>query len=84
APVLRQLRQTIDPRRYNGASLLGLRRIVIKSHGGADVYAFFHAIGQARMAVQKDIPSMISQQLETLMADLASQEAIHESEQASV
>lgn len=83
-PVLRQLRQTIDPRRYNGASLLGLRKIVIKSHGGADAYAFFHAIGQARIEVQKDIPSMISQQLETLMADLASQEVVHESEQTAV
>ena len=83
-PVLRQLRQTIDPRRYNGASLLGLRKIVIKSHGGADEYAFFYAIGQARLEVQKDIPTMISQQLARLMADLETQETVHDPEQAAV
>lgn len=83
-PVLRNLRQTIDPRRYNGASLLGLRKIVIKSHGGADEYAFFHAIGQARLEVQKDIPSMISQQLTQLMADLETQETVNDPEQAAV
>jgi glycerol-3-phosphate acyltransferase PlsX len=83
-PVLKNLRQTIDPRRYNGASLLGLRKIVVKSHGGADDFAFFHAIGQARLEVQKDIPTMISQQLEELMVTLEKQEVIHEPEQASV
>ena len=39
-PVLRALRMRIDPREYNGASFVGLRGIVIKSHGGADVVAF--------------------------------------------
>jgi len=38
-PVLNALRRRIDPRRYNGASLLGLQGIVVKSHGGADVLA---------------------------------------------
>ena len=38
-PVLKAFSQRIDPRRYNGASLLGLRGVVIKSHGGADAYS---------------------------------------------
>lgn len=83
-PVLRQLQKTIDPRRYNGASLLGLRKIVIKSHGGADETAFFYAINQARIEVEKAIPDMISQQLETLMAGLQEQETKHESKQSAV
>jgi glycerol-3-phosphate acyltransferase PlsX len=43
-PILKSFRRTMDPRRFNGASLLGLRGIVIKSHGGADVLAFENAI----------------------------------------
>jgi phosphate acyltransferase len=44
-PVLRRFRRRVDHRRYNGASLLGLRGIVIKSHGAADALAFENAIG---------------------------------------
>ncbi|MCP4711664.1 MAG: phosphate acyltransferase, partial [Planctomycetes bacterium] len=43
-PVLQAVRKILDPRRYNGASLLGLNGIVIKSHGGADTSSFFNAI----------------------------------------
>ncbi|GIL04634.1 phosphate acyltransferase PlsX [Betaproteobacteria bacterium PRO7] len=43
-PVLKRFKRRVDHRRYNGASLLGLRGIVIKSHGSADVYAFECAI----------------------------------------
>ncbi len=39
-PVLRHFRRRVDPRNYNGASLLGLRGIVVKSHGSADAFAF--------------------------------------------
>jgi glycerol-3-phosphate acyltransferase PlsX len=46
-PVLNRFRKRVDPRRYNGASLLGLRGIVIKSHGAADAYAFEWAIRRA-------------------------------------
>jgi glycerol-3-phosphate acyltransferase PlsX len=38
--VLKRFKRRVDHRRYNGASLLGLRGIVIKSHGSADAYAF--------------------------------------------
>jgi glycerol-3-phosphate acyltransferase PlsX len=43
-PVLNHFKRRVDHRRYNGASLLGLRGIVIKSHGSADAYAFEHAL----------------------------------------
>ena len=58
-PVLRALGRRIDPRRYNGASLLGLRGIVVKSHGGADALAFENAIAIARKEVEADIATRI-------------------------
>jgi glycerol-3-phosphate acyltransferase PlsX len=51
APVLKRLRGRVDNRRYNGAALLGLRGVVIKSHGSADVYAYGFALRRAREAV---------------------------------
>jgi glycerol-3-phosphate acyltransferase PlsX len=62
-PVLRGFRQEVDPRRYNGASLLGLRGIVIKSHGGADVLAFENAIHIARQEIQTNIPERIEHEV---------------------
>jgi len=50
-PVLNRLRTRVDNRRYNGAALLGLRGVVIKSHGSADVYAYGFALQRAREAV---------------------------------
>jgi len=64
-PVLRSLRRRIDPRRYNGASLLGLRGIVIKSHGGADKLAFANAISIAKKEVLTDVPRRIAEQVKT-------------------
>ncbi|WP_353571176.1 phosphate acyltransferase PlsX [Candidatus Albibeggiatoa sp. nov. BB20] len=66
-PVIKNLKRKIDPRRYNGASLLGLRGIVIKSHGGADVVAFTQAIKEAIVEVEKNVPARISNQLATLL-----------------
>jgi glycerol-3-phosphate acyltransferase PlsX len=54
-PVLNRLRDRVDNRRYNGAALLGLRGIVIKSHGSADAYAFGYALQRARDAVHKGL-----------------------------
>jgi phosphate acyltransferase len=62
-PVLLRFRRRIDPRRYNGASLLGLRGIVIKSHGGADKLAFANAINIARKEAINDVPSRIAEQV---------------------
>ncbi|MEW8397602.1 MAG: phosphate acyltransferase PlsX [Candidatus Thiodiazotropha sp.] len=64
-PVLRAFRKRIDHRRYNGASLLGLRGIVIKSHGSADKLAFMNAISIARKEVSCDIPHRIAEQVKT-------------------
>ncbi len=59
-PVLKAFGNRIDPRRYNGASLLGLKGVVIKSHGGADALAFANAIDIALLEMAKDVPSMIA------------------------
>ncbi len=65
-PVLRSFRQRMDHRRYNGASLLGLRGIVIKSHGSADVYAFGQALTRAVEEVRNNVPQRIMQRMAEL------------------
>jgi glycerol-3-phosphate acyltransferase PlsX len=69
SPVLKSIAARIDPRQYNGASLLGLSGVVIKSHGDADAFAFGHAIDIAMIEAQKDVPSLIRAQLETSMVE---------------
>ncbi len=68
-PVLKALKNQIDPRRYNGASFVGLNGIVVKSHGGADVFAFENAIKEAILEVEKSVPEKINQQLESLLTE---------------
>lgn len=58
-PILKRVTSKIDPGKYNGASLLGLNGIVIKSHGGADAPAFANAIRIAELEVHKQLPSQI-------------------------
>ncbi|HAS51900.1 MAG TPA: phosphate acyltransferase PlsX [Gammaproteobacteria bacterium] len=67
-PVLRAFSRKIDPRRYNGASLLGLPSIVIKSHGGADALAFANAIQVAILEVEQAVPQRIDTHLSALHA----------------
>jgi len=67
-PVLKSFKKRIDPRLYNGASFLGLRGLVIKSHGGADVLAFKTAIHLAEIEVKKDVIKKISEQVERTLA----------------
>ncbi len=57
----------MNPDQYNGASLLGLRGIVIKSHGGANESAFTAAIEQAVHAVERKIPERIASRLTTVL-----------------
>ncbi len=64
-PVLSAVRKILDPRRYNGASLLGLNGIVVKSHGGADTDSFFNAIKIASIEIEKDVPQRISRVVES-------------------
>lgn len=66
-PVLNNFRQEIDPRRYNGASLLGLQGIAVKSHGGADSLAFANAISIARTEIIKQVPQRINKQIAALL-----------------
>jgi glycerol-3-phosphate acyltransferase PlsX len=67
-PVLKSFKMRIDPRLYNGASFLGLRGLVIKSHGGADVLAFKTAVHLAEIEVKKDVIRKISEQVEKTLA----------------
>lgn len=63
-PVLNAFKDKVDPRKYNGASLLGLKGIVVKSHGGADVFSFANAIRVAIVEVENKVPQRISKVLE--------------------
>ncbi len=54
-PVLNRFRRRVDHRQYNGASLLGLRGLVVKSHGGADAYAFRHALHYGVTEVRSNV-----------------------------
>ncbi len=54
-PALSQVKDKIDPRRYNGALLLGLNGVVVKSHGDSDSFGIHHALITAIEEVQKDI-----------------------------
>jgi len=65
-PVLKAFKKRVDHRRYNGASLLGLRGIVIKSHGSADSFAFQFAIERAVEEVRNGVLRRISDQMAIL------------------
>ena len=67
-PVLNALRSRMDPAKYNGASLLGLRGIVIKSHGSADVRAFSFALERAVDEVRNNVAQRIAQKMSEVPA----------------
>ena len=67
-PVMKAFRNKVDPGRYNGASLVGLRSIVIKSHGGADAPSFCNAIHEAAKEVEMNVPERIREQLEVILS----------------
>lgn len=60
---LKHLKSRMDPARYNGASLLGLNGIVIKSHGGASDYAFQYAIEEAVLQVRNNVVDLVRNQI---------------------
>ncbi|MGL5334892.1 MAG: phosphate acyltransferase PlsX [Enterovibrio sp.] len=60
---------TLDPDQYNGASLLGLQGIVVKSHGSADENAFFNAIGQAIHEAERNLPKKICDRLDAVLRE---------------
>lgn len=65
-PVLRPLYRTLDPQQYNGASFLGLRGVVVKSHGNSSAASFVQAIATARAQVQFNLQGLIEQRLAIL------------------
>jgi glycerol-3-phosphate acyltransferase PlsX len=67
-PVLAAFKKRVDHRRYNGAALIGLRGLVIKSHGGADVYAFEQALHRAFEAASHGVVERIERTLAQLPA----------------
>jgi glycerol-3-phosphate acyltransferase PlsX len=68
-PVLNRFKARVDPRRYNGAALLGLRGLVFKSHGSADAFAFEHALARAYDAARNRLLVRVHDRiLETLQA----------------
>ena len=68
-PVLRSFRKRFDPRQYNGASLVGLRGIVVKSHGNADRTAFAKAIEVATLEIEMAVPDRIGARIAEIFAD---------------
>ena len=63
-PVLNRFKKRADPRMYNGASMLGLDGIVIKSHGSADMLSYANAIEIALLEVEKSVPEHIRECME--------------------
>src|SRR5438128_4599673 len=70
-PVLVAFKRRIDPRRYNGATLVGLKGVVVKSHGSADARAFGYALERAVDEVRNDVPQRIAKQMERLAVPAA-------------
>ena len=64
-PVLRRVAAGLDPSRYNGACMVGLTGIVVKSHGRADGVAFSRAIATAALAARRNLTTRIAQALQT-------------------
>src|SRR6187399_2073911 len=62
-PVLRRVGEKLDPRRYNGACMVGLTAVVVKSHGSADSVAFAQAVTTAATAMRRGLPAAIASAL---------------------
>ena len=65
-PVLKRFKQRVDHRQYNGAPLLGLRGVVLKSHGSADVVAFANALARAADAASNRLIERISERMASM------------------
>jgi phosphate acyltransferase len=67
-PVLMAFKRRIDPRRYNGATLIGLKGVVVKSHGSADAYAFGYALRKAHAEAAHGVLDKIAQRMAAMPA----------------
>ncbi len=63
-PILRAFARRVDPKRYNGATLVGLNGVVVKSHGSADTVAVRNALEVALREVRHNIPDRIRREME--------------------
>jgi phosphate acyltransferase len=70
-PVLKRFKHRVDPRRYNGAALLGLRGLVFKSHGSADAFAFEQALRRAYDAARNRLTDRVRDRITLSAAVLA-------------
>ncbi|RTR32049.1 phosphate acyltransferase PlsX [Shewanella atlantica] len=70
APRINSVLNQMNPDHYNGASLIGLRGIVVKSHGSADESAYLQAISLAVTEAQRRLPQMIEERLESILLDI--------------
>ena len=68
-PLLKSIYNSVNPDQYNGASLIGLRGIVIKSHGNASKDAFYYAIVQAMQEARMQVPDKIKTKIETVLLE---------------
>jgi glycerol-3-phosphate acyltransferase PlsX len=66
-PVLKHFKARVDHRRYNGAALLGLRGLVFKSHGSADVFAFQQALNRAYDAAQHQLLDRVHDRIRVIL-----------------
>jgi glycerol-3-phosphate acyltransferase PlsX len=83
-PVLSRFKKRVDHRRYNGAALLGLRGIVIKSHGSADAYAFEHAIRRGFEAARHDLLARTIAAMQPISEQLARLHAASPADAAAI
>lgn len=65
-PVLSRFKQRADPRLYNGAALLGLRGLVVKSHGGTDDFGYRHAVVRAYDAASHNLIDGIARRVQAI------------------
>ena len=70
-PVLAAFKRRVDPRRYNGATLIGLKGVVVKSHGSADALAFRYALKKAYAEVAHGVLERIALRLAAMPAPAA-------------
>ncbi|WP_373974481.1 phosphate acyltransferase PlsX [Chitinibacter sp. SCUT-21] len=78
-PVLKSFKNKLDPRRFNGASFLGLRGIVVKSHGGADEVAFYWALAQAVEEARSSLIQRITDQVQHELQHFEAVDAVEKS-----
>jgi len=74
--TFKSIKKRLDPRSYNGATLAGLRGVVIKSHGGTDTIGFLAAIRVASNEAKRQLPNRISAAISQIPSNDESKELI--------